>query len=133
MRHVFASTSLTLVLAAVPSWAQVGNPATMAPATPQSVQGMPAPNQPNAQDRLFVQQAAIGGMAEVGLGRLAEQRGQSGAVKDFGRRMVQDHGKANDQLAKVAHAGNIPLPQTLDSEHRMMQEQLDNLSGDASD
>ena len=133
MRHLFAATSLGLMLASSPSWGQAGNPAAMAPVTPQSPQGMPAPNQPNENDQLFVREATIGGMAEVGLGHLAEQRGQSGAVKDFGRRMVQHHGTANDQLARLAHAANIPMPQGLDAEHKMMQEQLEKLSGAAFD
>jgi putative membrane protein len=133
MRRRLASTSLTFMLVATPVWAQVGNPAGMSPGTPQSPAGTPAPHQPNQQDRLFVQEAGIGGMAEVGLGRLADQRGQSAAVKDFGRRMVQDHGKANDQLASLARAANIPVPQTLDPEHRAIQDQLEKLSGGAFD
>ena len=133
MRRLLASTSLTFMLAVAPVWAQVGNPAAMSPGTPQSQRGTPAPNQPNQQDRLFVQEAGIGGMAEVALGRLAEQRAQNAAIKDFGRHMVQDHGKANDQLANLARAANIPVPQALDPEHRAIQEQLEKLSGGAFD
>src|SRR4051812_8869555 len=133
MLRVLASTSLMFMLAAAPVWAQVGNPAGMSPGTPQSPTGTPAPHQPNEQDRLFVQEAGIGGAAEVGLGRLTEQRGQNATVKDFARRMVQDHGKANDQLSNLARAANIPIPQALDLEHRTMQEQLEKLSGAAFD
>jgi len=133
MRRLLASTSLTFMLAAAPVWAQVGNPAAMSPGTPQSQPGTPAPNPPNQQDRLFVQQAGMGGMAEFALGRLAEQRAQNAAIKDFGRRMVQDHGRANDQLASLARAANIPVPQALDPEHRAIQEQLEKLSGAAFD
>jgi putative membrane protein len=133
MLRLLASTSLTFMLAAAPVWAQVGNPAGMAPGTPQSPPGTPAPHQLNQQDRLFLEQAGIGGMAEVALGRLAEQRGQNAAVKDFARRMVQDHGKANDQLANIAHGVNVPVPQGPDPEQRTMQEQLEKLSGASFD
>src|SRR5438309_2156957 len=48
-------------------------------------------------DQTFVMKAAKGGMAEVELGKLAAQKGSSDQVKKFGQRMVDDHGKANDE------------------------------------
>ena len=57
------------------------------------------------QDHTFMMKAAEGGMAEVQMGQLAQQNGQSQAVKDFGKRMVTDHTKANDQLKQVAEQG----------------------------
>ena len=41
-------------------------------------------------------------MAEVELGELAQERAQGEAVKEFARRMVEDHGKANDRLVSIA-------------------------------
>ena len=121
--RLLATVSIFALLAAAPALAQTGtgNPATMAPGTPQSVPGMPAPNQPNQNDRLFVYEATIGGAAEVEFGQLAEQKGRSQAVKDFGRQMVTDHGKANQQLMQLAQAANIPQPGQLDEEHKAMR------------
>ena len=129
--HLLAAASFIAVSAAQPCLAQpaTGNPATMAPGTPQSVPGMPAPNQPNQNDRLFVYEATIGGAAEVEFGHLAEQKGRSQAVKDFGRQMVADHAKANQQLTQLAQAGNIPQPGQLDEEHKAMRAQLEKLGG----
>ena len=129
MTRLLAITPVLAVLLMAPAWAQIGNPAGMAPGTPQSAPGVPAPHQPNQQDRLFVQEAAIGGMAEVEFGKMAEQKGQSSAIKDFGRRMVQEHTKANDRLAALAKAANIPLPGDLDPDHRTMRAELEKLSG----
>lgn len=129
--RLLAAALLIGVWAAAPSLAQPapGNPAAMAPGTPQSAPGMPVPNQPNQNDRLFVYEATIGGNAEVDFGQLAEQKGRSAAVKDFARQMVADHGKANQQLAQLAQAANIPQPRELDEEHRAMRSRLEQLSG----
>jgi len=129
--RLFVVASLVAILATSPSLAQPapGNPAAMAPGTPQSAPGMPAPNQPNQNDRLFVYEATIGGRAEVEFGQMAEQKGRSQAVKDFGRQMVADHSKANQQLTQLAQAANIPQPPDLDEEHNAMRSQLQNLSG----
>src|SRR5690349_19886531 len=44
-----------------------------------------------APDPTFLRVAAMGGMLEVELGRLATQHGTSDAVQQFGQRMVDDH------------------------------------------
>ena len=49
-----------------------------------------------------MKKAAKGGMMEVAMGKLAEQNGQSDDVKSFGKRMVTDHSKANDELKSIA-------------------------------
>jgi putative membrane protein len=46
-------------------------------------------------DRNFITKAAAGGRAEVELGQLAQGKASSDAVKQFGQRMVEDHGAAN--------------------------------------
>ena len=45
-------------------------------------------------DKSFVMKAAQGGMLEVATGQLAQAQGESQDVKDFGAKMVEDHGKA---------------------------------------
>jgi putative membrane protein len=59
-----------------------------------------------AADTKFVKEAADGGMAEVELGQLAASKASSDDVKKFGQRMVDDHGKANDQLKQLASQKN---------------------------
>src|ERR1035438_9283123 len=54
-------------------------------------------------DTQFAKKAAQGGMAEVKMGQLAQEKGTSDAVKKFGQRMVDDHSKAGDDLKKAAH------------------------------
>ena len=59
-------------------------------------------------DRTFAINAAEGGIAEVEMGKLAVVQGSSQAVRDFGRRMVDDHSKASDQLMTCP----FPIPKT---------------------
>ncbi len=63
----------------------------------------------SAKDKTFMKKAAKGGMMEVALGKLAEQNGQSEDVKSFGKRMVTDHGKANDELKSIASKKGVQL------------------------
>lgn len=80
-------------------------------------------------DRKFIEDAARGGMAEVQLGQLAAQKAQSSEVKQFGQKMVDDHGKANDQLKSLASSKNVTLPTDLDRGHKRDYDRLSKLSG----
>jgi putative membrane protein len=62
------------------------------------------------KDKTFMKKAAKGGMMEVVMGQMAEQKGQSEDVKSFGKRMVTDHGKANDELKSIASKKGVQLP-----------------------
>ena len=121
MMRVLATVASIFTLLAVPAAGQEGNPAFMTPDT--------GPKQPNNTDRVFVHAAAIGGKAEVELGKLAEQKGQNDAVKEFARRMVDDHSKANDRLIGLAKEDGIAVPDKLDREHEAMRDRLNAASG----
>jgi len=72
----------------------------------------------SSQDRDFLTEAAMGGLMEVELGRVAAQQGASDVVKQFGQRMVDDHSKANSELMSLASSKGITLPADLDEKHR---------------
>ena len=80
-------------------------------------------------DRKFVEEAAQGGMAEVEHGKLAAQRATNAQVKQFAERMVQDHGKANDELKTIAGARGITPPTTVERKHHREMEKLAKLKG----
>src|SRR5262245_5335731 len=75
-------------------------------------------------DRSFIMEAAAGGAAEVALGRLAASRAATQAVRQFGQRMVMDHGAAGAQLGAVAARKGIALPTEPTPQHRAMYDQL---------
>jgi len=80
-------------------------------------------------DKTFVEKAAIGGMAEVQLGNLAQQKAASEDVKKFAARMVQDHSKANDELKQIASTKGVQLPSGLDKKHQSDMDRLQKMSG----
>jgi putative membrane protein len=74
-----------------------------------------APSQAAAQgglaaDSAFIQTAASLGLLQVKLGKLAQEKGSSAVVKDFGKRMVTDYSEANQELAAGAKQAAFPAP-----------------------
>ena len=65
------------------------------------------------KDTDFAIAAADGGMLEVELGKLAQQKATSAEVKKFAQMMVDEHSKGNDELKALAATKNISLPATL--------------------
>jgi putative membrane protein len=82
-----------------------------------------------AQDHDFLMEAAMGGLMEVELGRVAAQQGASEAVKKFGQRMVDDHSKANEELMSLASSKGITLPTQLDEKHREHLTKFSSMTG----
>jgi putative membrane protein len=84
-------------------------------------------------DKHFVSEALKGGQAEVAMGQLAEQKGNSSDVKSFGRRMVKDHTKMGDEMKGVASAEGITLPSSPTIMEQAEIKKLKGLSGDDFD
>src|SRR5579885_2345073 len=130
IRTAFLSTAAVALMLAAPAMAQSqSNPnAAMPRQSPPNTAMQPSMQnggqQLGAQDRNFMKEAAIGGMAEVDLGNLAQQKGQSDQVKQFGARMVQDHTQANNELMSIAGQQGVQLPQQLDQKHQAMHDRL---------
>ncbi len=95
--------------------------------------GQMGANGAKMQDHTFMTKAAQGGLAEVQMGQLAQQNGQSQEVKDFGQRMVTDHSKANDQLKEVAQQENVTLPTSPSSKDQAEYNKMSKLHGEAFD
>jgi len=69
--------------------------------------GTSAPNDHAAQFLTYVIQT---NNAEIKFGQAAQDMGSTQAVKDFGKMLVGDHTKANDQAKELAKALNVPVP-----------------------
>ncbi len=84
-------------------------------------------------DRDFATEAAQGGLFEVRLGKLASQRSQTPEIQEFGQRMVDDHGRANDKLVEIVRQKDIDLPQTLFDDAQQTYEDFQERSGEDFD
>jgi putative membrane protein len=125
MKQFLMTGAVVLAMSAAPAFAQgQTTPGAAAKDTMKSAKAGAM-----SADHKFVHEAAIGGMAEVELGKLAEQNASSDQVKSFGKRMVDDHGKANDELKTLAKNKNITLPSDLDAKHKTLVDRLSKLHG----
>lgn len=85
------------------------------------------------QDKEFVKKAAEGGMAEVQLGKLAEQKSDSPDVKSFAQKMVNDHLQLNDQMQPIAQQMGVSSPKEISKKDKKEIAKLENLSGQQFD
>src|SRR5438270_9138478 len=105
MKTKFLLISKFCVVASVTAALSIGPAAMAQTATPAGKS-----SSLSEKDKTFMKKAAKGGMMEVAMGKLAEQNGQSEDVKSFGKRMVTDHSKANDELKSIASKKGVQLP-----------------------
>jgi len=118
--------SVTVVLCAIGSWAVLAHQDT--PITRTSTV-----SRPSMDDTHFAKEAAQGGMAEMKLGQLAQDKGLRDSVKNFGKRMVDDHSKAGDKLKAAASQENITLPTDISAKDQATYDRLSKLNGAAFD
>lgn len=128
-----ANLLLTLRLGNVPRKCLMYKFSQFALITAFSAVGLLAADLPAAHDQTFVNGAAQGGQAEVTLGRLASQKATNQKVKDFGQRMVTDHGKAGQELTSIAEKKSITPPSSMTSEDQALYKKLQGMSGSEFD
>jgi putative membrane protein len=74
----------------------------------------------------FVQTAAMSDMYEIEAGKIAGQKGQSDAVKQFGQNMVEAHSQTTEELKGIVQQQSIKAdaPTKLDTKHQGMIDDL---------
>lgn len=87
----------------------------------------------DSADAQFARNIAQGGMAEIQLSKLAEQKSNNTKVKDFAGMMITDHTMLADSLKAIAQNKNISLPSSMDADHQQKYDALSKLSGSAFD
>jgi putative membrane protein len=78
----------------------------------------------SAADTAFLKDAADGGLFEIKLGELAQSNASSQFVKDFGQKMITEHGAMNQEVQNLAGKQNITLPSDIALKEKMTYEIL---------
>jgi putative membrane protein len=85
--------------------------------------------EPTAANRAFMQEAIRGDLAEIQVGKLAQGKGASKKVKQFGQRLERDH-TANLQTARpLAESLGVRPPTAPDAKQKATYDELSRLSG----
>lgn len=104
------------------------------PATQNSPPSSPKlAHKERTSDKSFLTHAAEGGMAEVEMGKLAQEKGSSAEVKNFGSHMVNDHSQVNSELQSLAQQKGVAVPDKLDAKHQASIDSMKALNGPAFD
>lgn len=77
----------------------------------------------------FVTTAIKGDISEIKIGNLAQQQGGTAAVRDFGKTLVTDHTKAEDQAKTTAKQINVTPPDQPSTEAQDEYDKLSKLKG----
>lgn len=83
--------------------------------------------------KAFITKAIQGNMAEVSMGQLAQQNGQSDAVKQYGQMLATDHGAANEKAQAVAQQMNVTVPTEPSRKQKADMAKMQKLNGAAFD
>jgi putative membrane protein len=89
-----------------------------------------------AQDRAaqqFITKAIQGNLAEVSLGKLAQDKGNGDGVRSFGQMLVTDHSSANEKAIGVAKDIGVQPPTEPSKAQKATYDKLSKLSGAAFD
>jgi putative membrane protein len=72
----------------------------------------------------FITAAAQINLAEIALGDVAQRKGNSQAVRDFGKRMIADHSQLETELQELAKKKGITLPSDAGPKAAALEDQL---------
>jgi putative membrane protein len=110
-----------------------GNPRGTMPTNPGGNPGaIPQDQQQMDQygvDKDFVRSLAESSATAAQLGKLAQDKGSSDAVKDYGKKMVEANSSTGQQLKQAADALNIQIASTPPKKAKKAEDKLTRLSG----
>jgi putative membrane protein len=81
----------------------------------------------------FIKDAIEGNLAEVQVGRLAQDKSTDDGVRSFGDMLVKDHSAGNEKATEVANAIGVTPPTEPNAKQKAMYDKLSKLSGPAFD
>jgi putative membrane protein len=81
----------------------------------------------------FMTEAMQGNLAEIQVGKLAQQKGQTEGVRSFGSMLVSDHSAANEKAMSVAQSIGVSPPSEPSKKQKAVYDRLSKLSGESFD
>ena len=127
LSHLALAGALGLALAACGERAgETDAEATGAAAGATTAEATPAAGN---EATTFLADAMMGDNAEVRVGNLAAEKGESDAVKEFGRMLASEHGAHKTKVAAIATKMNVPETDATKPDATALFERLQGLSG----
>jgi putative membrane protein len=87
----------------------------------------------SSHDKMFLTKAMQGDMAEIQMGKLAEQKGNDQQVKQFGQTLVSDHTNNLDKAKQLANTMGVTPPTQPSTKQQNEYAKVSKLSGTAFD
>ena len=129
-RMLAIGVAVTFALAAGAAQAQGTNSKAMSkPAGASSMNSNSGTQKASKAEQHFLIEGMQGDMAEVQLGKLAQQKGQSEDVKQFGQMLEQDHSQHLQQAQQEAQQLGINAPQQVNAKQKATYERMSKLTG----
>jgi len=122
--------AFAVILAASPVNAQTSQPQS---STPKQTTGSAPSNQASKADQRFVTEAIQADLAEVQVGKLAQQKGDNDGVKQFGQMLEQDHSQHLQKAQQLASQIGVTAPTEPSSQQKSIYDKLSKLSGPSFD
>jgi putative membrane protein len=95
--------------------------------------GLSAAGAADKASEKFIKEAVEGNLAEVQVGQLAQQKGESDGVKKFGEQLQKDHSAANEKVTALANKLGVTPPTEPNKKQKAIHDRLAKLSGPAFD
>jgi putative membrane protein len=89
-----------------------------------------AAEKPNAA---FLKKAIEGNFAEIEMGKLAQEKGQAGSVKQYGQMLSTDHSAANEKALDAAKSMGVTSPDGPNAKQKADYDKLSKESGSRFD
>jgi putative membrane protein len=101
--------------------------------TPKSQMGQSQAQKADSDSQSFIKSAIEGNYAEINVGKLAQEKGNSAAVRQYGKMLVTDHTAANEKAIAAAKEMGVTPPSGSSVMEKGTYLKLKVLSGDTFD
>jgi putative membrane protein len=127
LKRCLLITCFTAAVSLVPAFADAQTRSQPAGAN------QPTSKQATKTDQRFLTEAIQGDVAEVNMGKLAQQKGQGDDVKQYGQMLQQDHGEHLQKAQQMAQQLGVTPPNSPNTKQQETYAKLEKLSGAAFD